>query len=153
MSSSDQSPERRLQETVTVEDIPHEEDIKRLLRTMADDQISLHVRMGEVNETLQEMYRMNSDDLRSLMELIKATLAPQGLPAPPQQTGEAGTGARGIATMAITVARPTEVMAAAEEVSGAREARPRTEDGECGGGNSGVVPPGDAARRAGKGSG
>ncbi|CAL1389668.1 unnamed protein product [Linum trigynum] len=144
MSSSDHSPERRQQDTVTVEDITHEEDIKRLLRTMADHQTSLHVRMGEVNETLQEMAKRNSDDLRSLMELMKATLAPQGLPAPPQQAGEAAAGTKVIAATANLPAVPTEAMTAARQLAGG---------GAHGGGGEGADPQGGAARRAGPGSG
>ncbi|CAL1413022.1 unnamed protein product [Linum trigynum] len=153
MSSSDQSPERRQQDTVIVEDITHEEDIKRLLRTMADHQISLYVRMGEVKETLQEMAKRNSDDLRSLMELMKATLAPQGLPAPPQQAGEAAAGTKVIAATANTPAVPTEAMMAAAGSPGAMAGRQLAGGGTHGGGGEGADPQGGAARRAGPGSG
>ncbi|CAL1400998.1 unnamed protein product [Linum trigynum] len=99
------------------------------------------------------MSRRNSDDLRSLMELMKATLAPQGLPTPSQQVGEAAAGAKEIVTMAITAAASTEVIPAPEEAPGVRAARPHAEGGERGGGSSVPVSPGDAVRRAGQGSG
>ncbi|CAL1411852.1 unnamed protein product [Linum trigynum] len=137
---------------MTVEDITHEEDIKRLLRTIVDHQISLHVRMGEVNETLQEMAKRNSDDMRSLMELMKATLAPQGLPAPPQQAGEAAAGTKVIAATTKTPVVPTEAMTATAGSPGATAVRQLAGGGAHGGGE-GADPQGGAARRAGPGLG
>ncbi|CAL1382894.1 unnamed protein product [Linum trigynum] len=87
------------------------------------------------------MSRRNNDDLSSLVELMRATLAPQGLPAPPQKVGEVATGAKEAATTAITTATfegttaaQTGAVAVAKEPPGSRDARLRAEGGEHDGG-------------------